>query len=324
MDEKTDWLKVRIANLTAAVAASKATPNWAASDDELREVGRITLLFARVEETIAAYCEVLLLRPELRGFHSAKPTLERTLTEKLDLYKRLVLAIGCLHSIDTAQIEKNIIRMKEIGERRNAVIHGQLYSNEAGEIVFRTRRNEVRADLAALVPLTTALLEFRIDYAEAFNAFYGRLPRSGPPYPTGAEEKLLIALDAQVVFYKSSLNVHRSAAVLSDRNADLAAAKKVLRNSERRMSRALARRQAASSRLPKEYQNLLRQWDRQFRRCKVVASRPNHDRQAETAKLERLTERIKAYEEREHVAVSDSVRQTLAADIASFQKLRRE
>jgi hypothetical protein len=66
MDETTDCLKLRIANLTAALAASLPKPNRAQSYHELGEVGRLTLLFARIEELIALYWEVLLLRPELR------------------------------------------------------------------------------------------------------------------------------------------------------------------------------------------------------------------------------------------------------------------
>jgi hypothetical protein len=320
MDQTTSWLRLRLTNLIAALTPSKVIPGWVAGDDELRDVGRLTLMFARVEETIALYCEVLLLRPELRGFHSAKPTVEKTLTEKLDLYRRLIIATGCLHSVGTDEIEQTVARMREVGERRNTVIHGHLYSDDNGQVVFRNRGKEIRADSATLRPLTSDLMELRVRYAEAFRAFYCRLPRCGPPYPRDAEEKVLSALVTQLELYRADLKVHRSTTVLEQSRAELAQSKKTVHNSKRRARRALERKLAAVSRLPLEYQDLLRSWLRQLRRC--TTARPVAKRQAELAKLEAMTAEIRAYEERENVTVSDSMRQAMAAEVEALPKSR--
>jgi hypothetical protein len=70
MQKAIDPKAIRLANLRAAVLAIRSVTNDRfGSDDDLKEIGRLTMFFAKIEESLALFCEVLLLRPELGGFH---------------------------------------------------------------------------------------------------------------------------------------------------------------------------------------------------------------------------------------------------------------
>jgi hypothetical protein len=321
MDQLTTWQASRLTNLIAAIKASATREEWLGGDDKLKEIGRLTLVFARLEEAIALDCEILLLRPELRGFHSEKGILEKHLTEKLDLDKRLVIAVGCLHSVETQEIEKILTQVRELGERRNAVIHGQLSSNADGQIVFRNRGKQIAAESATLGMLTRDLLEMRVSCAEAFAAFYRRLPNCGPSFTHDHEEKLAAVLEARMRLYKSSVNADNSKDRAAKLKAEHVEAKRVARNSKRRFNRASAQLRTAVSKLPKEYQNLLLRWHCQSQRVTTLG--PNGVGHAEGAKLERLSEQIRAYEQRENISLSDDVRRRVLAAHVEFLRNSR-
>lgn len=96
-------LTARAANIVEAVRALQgrllATQHFG-TPEELEEVGFLTLRFAGMEETIALYCEVLLFRPELSGFHpSAKLIPRKQFSDKISLFTGIMLACGTLYDI---------------------------------------------------------------------------------------------------------------------------------------------------------------------------------------------------------------------------------
>ena len=128
MDDKADHIRRRqnLISISLALKERASSHSEFGSSEELEEIGLLAIRIAMLEEHMAHHCEVLLLRPELRGFSSARPVLTRGLSEKLDLYKSLVITIGTLHSLDTEGIESSIRAIRDIGEARHTVIHGYL------------------------------------------------------------------------------------------------------------------------------------------------------------------------------------------------------
>jgi hypothetical protein len=67
--------KARLSNLVASVQAAQGRVNAKrtfGSAEELEEIGLLTMQMAALEESVALYCEILLVRPELGGFHPPK------------------------------------------------------------------------------------------------------------------------------------------------------------------------------------------------------------------------------------------------------------
>ncbi len=139
---------------------------------------------AGLEETIALYCETLLLRPELTGFHPHnKPVLARQLSEKLNLYGMLIKAAGTLYDIETDTIEQNISVVRGVGEDSNAVIHGLLYKSDASGLAFRSRGRDVPATLDAMRNLTKRSEDAAMELTALFSAFYDNLVRKKSTLP---------------------------------------------------------------------------------------------------------------------------------------------
>jgi hypothetical protein len=195
MEDLRDETERRIRNLTALTNAIEARLNARSefgTSDELEEIGLITLRVAMLEEHIAHHCEILLIRPELRGFYSTKSVLVRGLGDKLDLYKSLVIAAGTLYSIDTIGIENNVVRIKELGEERHAVIHGYLFRNPTdNSLMFRNKAKEIPATLEALSIVSERCVTVTVALIETFVAFYSLLLEKPVTY-TGlsAEENI--------------------------------------------------------------------------------------------------------------------------------------
>jgi hypothetical protein len=170
----------RIRNVTGLTNSLHERVNARAefgSNEELEEIGLITMRVGMLEEHIAHHCEILLLRPELRGFHNASKTvLAKGLSEKLDLYKALVIAAGTLHSINTDGIEKNIGSIKELGEERHTVIHGYLFRRPTDEtLIFRNKAKEIPANLEGLQSVSDKCVKVSVSLIKEFVAFYRRL-----------------------------------------------------------------------------------------------------------------------------------------------------
>ena len=118
------------------------------SPEELEEIGLLTIRFADIEEDIALCGETLLLRPELAGFQSSdKGVLKKHFSEKLDLFRSLVVASGVLYDIDREPVEEAIAELKKLGEERNAVVHGNLMPGQAGKPIFSRLGKTMQVDL---------------------------------------------------------------------------------------------------------------------------------------------------------------------------------
>src|SRR5260370_20823168 len=128
---KTDLLSKRLDHLVTVLRAKEARAQLGdtlRNDAELREIGLITIRFSEVEESVALYCELLMIRPEMGGFLHQKPILLQHFTEKLDQYTKLSLALGTMYSIDTRSVEESMSSAKVVAEARHSIVHGFLRS----------------------------------------------------------------------------------------------------------------------------------------------------------------------------------------------------
>lgn len=167
-----------VASVAQALAGRSITRESFGSGRELEEIGLLTMRLAAIEESIALFCEILLIRPELNGFHAPnKSVLTRQLAEKLSLYKTLTMASGILFGICTESIENSIVAMRALGEDRNTIIHGQLSRGSDGEPFFRSRGRDIPATLDELRRLTTRCEEAAFDFTNSFFNFYTELVR---------------------------------------------------------------------------------------------------------------------------------------------------
>ena len=169
----------RLSNLITSVRAAQSRVNARqtfGSAEELEEIGLVAMQMAALEELIALYCEILLVRPELGGFQAPKKSaLTKQLSDKLNLYRMLIGASGGLYSIGTELIEKNIAALKDLAEDRNAIIHGLLSTDKHAQIVFHGRSGDVQATLSGLRSLTKRCHEAASELTSQFSTFYTEL-----------------------------------------------------------------------------------------------------------------------------------------------------
>ncbi|MEP6714463.1 MAG: hypothetical protein ABJC09_02750 [Terriglobia bacterium] len=193
MENLRDEQERRIRSLTALTKAINARVNARSefgTGEELEEIGLITMRVALLEEHIAHHCEILLTRPELRGFYSVKTVLTRGLSDKLDLYKSLVIAAGTLHVIDATRIEHNISTIKDLGEERHTVMHGYLFRDAADDaLFFRNKSKEIPANINALRTISERCVTVTVEMIDFFVAFYTLLLKKSVAAPGFSEEE---------------------------------------------------------------------------------------------------------------------------------------
>jgi hypothetical protein len=248
----------RLSNLITSVRAAQSRVNARqtfGSVEELEEIGLLTMQMAALEELIALYCEILLVRPELGGFHPPKKSvLTKQLSDKLNLYRMLVVASGGLYVIGTELIEKNIAALKDLAEDRNAIIHGLLFTDENAQIVFRGRSGDVQATLGGLRNLAKRCHEATSELTSQFSAFYTELvgKKSTNASVEAAVQQILVN---SLPLLHSSHKLRQSKLAARDAEAELPAAllkaeqsrkqfmaaKKTLRNAKDRLRRAKKR-----------------------------------------------------------------------------------
>jgi hypothetical protein len=218
MRTKANLKNARLTNLISAASMNKIVGrDQFGTDDDLKEIGLLTMHFAHLEELLALYCEILLVRPELGGFHSVKPVAERRFSEKLDLYNMLVVAVGVLHAIKIDSIEETTGQARQIGERRNDIIHGYLHVKKDGEVVFRNRGSHVPADLNSLRALNSAVLQTEEAVAKAFTSFFKELVRIAPAHQQ-IEACVVKALDSHLAWMASTSKLRESRATARSLN----------------------------------------------------------------------------------------------------------
>lgn len=215
------------------------------SAEELEEIGLLTMHVAALEESIALHCEILLVRPELGGFHSSnKSVLTKQLSDKLNLYKMLITATGILYGIDTGLIHKNIIVLKDLAEERNAIIHGLLSLDKNAQIVFHGRVSDVQATLSGLRSLTKRCYEAASELTSQFSTFYTEVVGK-KSINTSLEAAIQGMLPTSLPLLHSSHKLRQSTLLARDANRQaqqsreqFVAAKRALRNAKDRLRRA--------------------------------------------------------------------------------------
>ena len=169
----------RLSNLITSIRATQSRVNARqtfGSPEELEEIGLLTMHMAALEESMVLYCELLLVRPELGGFHPPqKSVLTKQFSDKLNLYRMLIAAIGVLYGIGIELIEENIAALKDLAEARNAIIHGLLSTDKNAQVVFHGRSGDVQATLGGLRDLTKRCHEAASELTRKFSIFYTEL-----------------------------------------------------------------------------------------------------------------------------------------------------
>jgi hypothetical protein len=131
---KADVFNRRIDHLVTTLAAKKARSelhNTLCNDAELREMGLITIRFSELEESLALYCELLLIRPEVGGFLHQKAVLLQPFTEKVEQYMKLSVALGTMYSIDIGSVEESMSSAKLVAEETSQY-HPWVFAIEDG------------------------------------------------------------------------------------------------------------------------------------------------------------------------------------------------
>jgi hypothetical protein len=106
-------------------------------DEELKALGKMTILFASLDEAIAHFIEGLLASPALSALHNGKPIAELRFEDKQDLAKRLGNALASEHGVDAEAFIAALGEAKKASRLRNKVIHGWLtWDRDGKEAVF--------------------------------------------------------------------------------------------------------------------------------------------------------------------------------------------
>jgi hypothetical protein len=244
----------RLSNLITSVSAAQSRVNARqtfGSPEELEEIGLLTMHMAALEESLALYCEILLVRPELGGFHPPqKSVLTKQFSDKLNLYGMLITATGGLYGIGTELIEKNIAALKDLAEERNAIIHGLLSTDKNAQVVFHGRNRDVQATLGGLRILTKRCHEAASELTSQFSTFYTELVGK-KSINASVEAAALQMLATSLPLLHSSNKLRQSKLLARDAEAELlpailkaqqsreqfTAAKKILRNVKARVRR---------------------------------------------------------------------------------------
>jgi hypothetical protein len=265
MQKRPDPRETRLKNLITALSQNKSVAGQQfSSNDDLREIGLLTMHFTDLEEAIALYCEILLYRPELGGFHHPKPVVEKGFSEKLDLFKTLVVAIGVLHTVGSDDIVQELDKARILGDNRNSIIHGYLHLGSKG-LVFRNRQHETRADLTSLRNLTSQILQAHNDITQAVDRFYKQLVKVAP-VKGGLEAAIISVLESHLQLIMSTIKLRKSHSERDALQRQVDISKKTLRNSQ-------AQLRTAEMKLPGEYRKLLVKRRAQLKRCTYMANR---------------------------------------------------
>ncbi len=195
---------------------------------------------AALEEAISLCCEILLIRPELGGFHSHnKSVLTKQLSEKLNLFKALITASGVLYGIATEAINKSIVAVKDVGEDRNTIIHGILSGIDDGQIAFRNRGRDVPATLCGLKSLTERGQRAAFELMTHFSGFYDALIAARTTI-VPVEARFQAVLQAWRQLHSSTYRVREITLNIREAEANLATQQRVAEVSKKQLRNARA------------------------------------------------------------------------------------
>ena len=151
-----------------------------------------------LEESVSLYCQALLIRPELGGFHPAnKAVLTKQLSDKLNLFKASITASGVLYSIDINALTQSIEKVKDVGDDRHTIIHGLLSRNADGEFAFHNKGRDIKATLDGLRGLTQRCHEAGLELTTHFLGFYTELVSRKSLHPE-IEKHFIVSLHAHL------------------------------------------------------------------------------------------------------------------------------
>jgi hypothetical protein len=279
MTTGTNQLRVRLNNLLAAISQNKiVTHKEFGSDEELKEIGLLTMRFTELEASLALYAELLLFRAELGGFHQAKPIVEKAFGEKLDLIRTLTTALGVLHRISPDSITDLVEKTRAVGEDRNSIIHGYLaLPTNSSALVFRRKNRITPADLDSLRNITAEVLQTDHTFAQLFNGFYKKLPAVGAQQ-AHLTSLMVTALEAKAKHLSSAIQLRQSQLTLAASQRQAAIAARRTRTSRARLKRARLKL--------KEHEAILQS---------AIATEPEGpERQLAVAKLSEVRERLRS------------------------------
>jgi len=251
-------LNTRIDNLVTAIRAMQGRAVSSVNFEELEEIGFLTTRLATLEEIIAFFCEVLLIRPELTRFSSHsrnKPVLTEQISEKLRLYRKLLDGTGALDDTVAKAIEANIRAIKEVAEDRNAIVHGFLCQRDGGGAAFSIRGRLVPATVDSLRSLTKRCQAAAVELQTLFAAFYRDLVNRKPINPI-PDPKLLVALQAMQQWHTSSYTVRESTLKLRTLQAAALDAFQKREESKRQMDEAITKLQERKKSLTRTREEL--------------------------------------------------------------------
>ncbi|HLN01981.1 MAG TPA: hypothetical protein VK335_22005 [Bryobacteraceae bacterium] len=226
--------------------------------EELEEIGLLTTRLATLEEIVAFFCEVLLIRPELSRFSSHsrnKPVLTEQISEKLRLYRKLLGATGVLDDTLAKAIGANIRAIKDVAEDRNAIVHGFLCQRDSGGAAFSIHGRLVPAALDSLRSLTKRCQVAAVELQALFAAFYSDLSNRKPINPI-PEAKLLVALQAMQQWHTSSYTVRESTLKLRTSQGAALDAFQKREESKRQMDEAITKLQERKKSLTRTREEL--------------------------------------------------------------------
>ncbi len=197
--------------------------------DDLTELGLLAVNFARFEEFVAFCCEVLLMRAELGGFNGPSPKriIDRGFVEKLDLLRKLAVAIGVLYSVSIDEVLAVVAHGRTVGERRNTVIHGYLHRRDEGNVVFRNRQTEVIATADALSELNADIYNLDITLSKRFLEFFKSImlvSSKNNPF----DHLLVTVVEARIKVVEGQLNIRQKSKSLRELEISLQKAKERL------------------------------------------------------------------------------------------------
>jgi hypothetical protein len=199
---KPEEQQARIQHLIGALRRRQERIGCVLSAEELEEIGYLTLLMGVLEESVAMFCEYLLVRPEPGEVLSSKESvIRKQLKAKLKLLGELIRACGT-YNIDIRSLEQSIAEVAEIGEYRNAVIHGQLARNAGGSISFQIRGHEVPLEMGGLRNLTGRCYSGIVVLETNLQIFHTELARTKSVNPE-VEETLQAFLKSDLAYFQS-------------------------------------------------------------------------------------------------------------------------
>ena len=130
------------------------------SAEHLKALGRMTILFASLDETIATFADAILQdNPTFSNPYTGKPIPELRFDDKQELLKKLVRELAAKYTQDANPVIGALGKAKEASKERNRVIHGWLtWDYKGNRAVFQDKKGDhLPANLSELQRINAAI-----------------------------------------------------------------------------------------------------------------------------------------------------------------------